>query len=219
MFAPHDGVGLTILTNGDNQFKANLAIAWRLFEVAFGLERTTYNPILADPEEPERRAAHPEAASESAPAPTVDLTGVYNAAGYGAGFELCSLTSTSSACARTLADYATVAAASGRSLSETDLYASWPRLWGDSLRLEHISGTRYALRLTALYPQGYGKNKTAFEISQGGQVGEAPWADFLLKDGQVVGFALSGTVGEETMLEKEGGGIAETADAWFARKA
>ncbi|KZV71301.1 beta-lactamase/transpeptidase-like protein [Peniophora sp. CONT] len=219
MFAPHDGVGLTILTNGDNQAKANKDIAWRLFEAAFGLEPSAaHQSMFADPEEPERRAA-PAKTAHYEPAPAVNLTGVYSAAGYGAGFELCSLTSTSPTCARILADYAAVAAASGRSLSPTDLYASWPRLWGSSLRLEHISGTRYAFRTTELYPIGHGKNKTAFEIREGSpKQGEAPWADFVLENAQVVGFGLRGTVEEETMLEKEGGGVKETADAWFARK-
>ena len=201
MFAPHDGVGLTILTNGDNQAAANKKIAWRLFEVAFGLEPTTQSPLFSDPEKPERRAVLAQTFYE--PPPTVDLTGSYSAAGYGAGFELCSLTSTSPACARTIADFAAVAKVSNHSLGANDLYASWPRLWGNSLRLEHMSGTRYAFRPLELYPNGHGRDKTAFQIREGSpKEGEAPWADFVLEDGRVIGFGLSGTVGEETLGER-----------------
>ncbi|VDB99692.1 unnamed protein product [Peniophora sp. CBMAI 1063] len=218
MFAPYDGVGLTILTNGDDQAKPNKDIAWRLFEAAFGLEPSaTFRPPLADPEEPERRAASAETAYK--PAPTVDLIGIYSAPGYGDGFELCSLSSASPSCAQTLADFTAVAEASGHPLNTADLYASWPRLWGNNLRLEHISGTRYGFRPKELFPEGHGHNKTAFEIrNDSPERGEAPWADFVLEDGRVVGFGLSGTVGEETLSEKEGETVRETADAWFVRQ-
>ncbi|KZV70801.1 beta-lactamase/transpeptidase-like protein [Peniophora sp. CONT] len=227
LFAPHDHVGVIILNNGDQQADANTRIAWRLFETAFGLE-----PL--DGEEPENPSDLLVSDERRAPAfsPSLEedthasdsftsldirsLEGTYAAPGYGAGFELCSASSTSEPCREVLADFSAV----DGQLREDNLYASWPRLWSSHLRLVRVNGARFAFRPGSLYPHGYGLNRTAFETCEleCGQGGNAPWADFVIEGDNVIGFGLRGSLGDEkTMLEKEGGSVQERADAWFAR--
>ena len=77
---------------------------------------------------------------------------------------------------------------------EDALFASWPRVFTTHARfvpadedLTSTAGRGYLVDFGTLYPTGYGRNTTPF----------AHWifkviADFIVEDGQVKGFGLSG---------------------------
>ncbi|VDB83261.1 unnamed protein product [Peniophora sp. CBMAI 1063] len=227
LFAPHDNVGIVILNNGDQKADVNTRIAWRLFEAAFGLE-----PLGSDRgmqfdwlNDDERRlptssgsleSGNPGLSESFARINITSLEGTYAAAGYGAGFDLCTSSSTSDRCREALADFTAV----DEHLRENNLYAIWPRLWSSHLRLVHVHDERFTVRPSSLYPRGHGLDRTPFETCEirCGQDGDAPWADFVVEDGKVLGFGLRGLLGDETtMLEMEGGSVQETSDAWFVK--
>ena len=140
-------------------------------------------------------------------------TGLYTNVGYG-NITLCSPNGTSSYCAHVLSDFAAVDAASGEQQAETRLLAAWPRFWSTHVRMLHISDSTFRLIFPALFPRGYGLNKTAFEyydtaVSMGR-------AEFLVEDGQVHGFAMiTDEVVAEARAQRASGLVREIGDAWF----
>lgn len=151
------------------------------------------------------------ATSEPEKPPPYDFTGAYHNDGYGT-FVLCNTTSTSHYCNEVLSDFAAVDA-QGPPREALELYGAWPRLWTSHIRLVHINGTRFDCFPTQLFPRGFGKNTTAFETFES----RLGYVDFVVEGGVVIGAGLSDTVGERTNLEKKGGSVEETADAWFVR--
>ncbi|KAI0063204.1 beta-lactamase/transpeptidase-like protein [Artomyces pyxidatus] len=96
----------------------------------------------------------------------------------------------------------------------SDLFAAFATIWSSHALLLPAGGTTYQLYPIYIFPEGYGKNSTPFQVSTGFGV-----ATFVLdKGGAVVGFGLNGTVDNgPTDREKQGGSIEETADAWFVK--
>ena len=60
-----------------------------------------------------------------------------------------------------------------------------------------------------IYPEGYGKNSTPFSTLAPGGL-----ATFVVENGSVVGFGVSGIIGVE-----QPGPVEEVSDVWFVRKA
>jgi hypothetical protein len=223
MFAPHDDIGLTVLTNADNSAAANKLIARRIFRAAFGIpEDVGAGPARADPDTPHIGSRMAAAAAENArddgePPAGVDFTGAYAAAGYGPGFVLCNTSSTSAYCLETLATFRSVLG--DGVLRATDLFGAWPRLWSTHVWFEHQGGMRFTLRVPSVFPQGYGKNESAFMFSIWTGEEGGPLAECVVEEGAVKGCGLFGTVEQKTMWEKKGGSVEERADAWFERVA
>ncbi|KAI0326062.1 beta-lactamase/transpeptidase-like protein [Cubamyces sp. BRFM 1775] len=196
-FLPADNLGAAILTNMDDKADETMSVLQRVIDVALSLP------------------ASPPPVENPLPLDLDAYTGRYTNVGYG-DITLCSPNSTSSHCARILADFAAVDAASGEQQPETRLLAAWPRLWSTHVRMLHISGSTFRLVFPALFPQGYGLNTTAFEyydtaVSMGR-------VEFLVEDGQVRGFAMiTDEAVAEARAQRTSGSIREIGDARFDR--
>jgi hypothetical protein len=86
---------------------------------------------------------------------------------------------------------------------------------GPHLRITHLFDTQFGLEPTTVFPQGYGRNQSAFELS----FGPTP-AEFGLDErGEVQGLAIFGLRKrtEEQAREDEGKGLEEKADVWFVK--
>jgi hypothetical protein len=222
MYAPHDGVGLALLTNADASAVANDLIMRRVFRAAFGLpEDTDPGAALANVNNVRngaKTAAPAGVGGMPAPPPTdIDFTGAYAAAGYGPGFVLCNTSSTSAYCLETLANFRSVLG--DGALRAADLFGAWPRLRSTHIWFVHQGGTRFALRPTNLYPRGYGKDESAFLFSTWMGEEGGPLVECVVEEGAVRGCGLFGTVEQKTMWEKKGGSVEERAEAWFERAA
>jgi hypothetical protein len=222
MFAPHDGVGLALLTNVDEPDAANELVIRRVFRAAFGLpENADLGAALADANDPRneaKAAATAEEGGKPVPLPAdVDFTGAYAAAGYGPGFVLCNTSSTSAHCLEILATFQSTLGDGG--LNATSLVGAWPRLWSTHIWLVHQGGTRFALQTPIVFPQGYGKNESAFMFPEWTGEEGGPSAECVVEEGIVRGCGLFGMVKPKTMREKKGGSVEERAEAWFERVA
>lgn len=212
VLSPHDGTGVIALSNGDSVHPAlNKATALLLHKV-WGLQPDSASqlPFVDLHMHGKDGLAHPVHADMHEELPQYDFTGLYLNEGYGA-FLVCDRNSASVQCATVLDEFATVDGSTKP--QATELYAAWPRLWSSHLRLSYAGGTRFVTQATTLFPQGFGKNTTPFEQTHG-----TAYADFVVRDdGEVLGFGLSGLVGETTNREKKGGSIEEIAEVWFDR--
>lgn len=97
----------------------------------------------------------------------------------------------------------------------------------------------FKIRISYLFPKGYGKDTTPFEVYEEGEregtvkfalrnTGSRPRKGYVpgeklkdqkgeLAESEVLGFGLFDTVGAMTDQEKKGGSIEATADVWFER--
>jgi len=92
------------------------------------------------------------------------------------------------------------------------LYSAWRRVWGSHVRFYHERENTFAFRITTLFIEGYGKDKTPFEVP--GLLGLRPWAEFVVEKNRVIGFGLFGAAGppSEEVDERP---VPEKADVWF----
>ena len=211
--SPHDGTGVVALSNADEKQPALGEVAHILLHKVWGIQEDPLPSVSFVETRLNGMRRVPEyAVSASAPEelPPYDFTGLYLNEGYGA-FLLCDSKSTSAHCATVLDDFAAVDAP--EKPKSTELYASWPRLWTSHVRASYAGDMRFVIQVSQLFPQGYGKNTTPFELFGGGA-----FADFVVRDdGEVLGFGLFGLAGERTNREKKGGSVEDTAEVWFDR--
>lgn len=93
------------------------------------------------------------------------------------------------------------------------LFASWHRAWGSHIRGVHVENNTFNVALTALFPSGYGNDKTPFETFERGLYGG--YAEFVVENGKVIGMGLN-DYGMESKKGKEVG-VQEGAMAWFEK--
>jgi hypothetical protein len=138
-----------------------------------------------------------------------NFAGTYYDVGYGF-LTVCATSSTSGSCASVLDDYA----ASTGSLDDDTLYASWPRLWSTHVTLMRMNDAEhFTLFPYALFPHGYGNNKTGF-ATIGGEMAHARFG--VSADGRIEGL---GVIWEEgTEREHEGKTPKERAEVWFVKQ-
>ena len=100
---------------------------------------------------------------------------------------------------------------------KTGLYAAFDSVWATHVRLDHFAGDVWNITFTAIMPDGYGKNKTPFELYETGTSGG--WVEFAVDGkGIVEGFSLFvDPPACEERAKKTGEGLKEAADAWFER--
>jgi hypothetical protein len=158
--ALEDGIGIIVLTNADSMAEPISNIILRAAEKAFGLENSSSSSSTTAT----RRSKLPVPRHAGVTArvydglPHIDLTGTYYNAGYGTGV-LCSVHSSSPSCKSVLDAFRSI----DPSLStSTDLFASWETLLSTHLRFTHTNDSKYLISAGSIYPQGYGKNTTAF---------------------------------------------------------
>ncbi|KAJ6510503.1 beta-lactamase/transpeptidase-like protein [Mycena sanguinolenta] len=138
------------------------------------------------------------------------FTGTYSNLGYG-NFTLCSpLFPTSADCLAIIQDFRRVDSAAGKHTDPLNLYSAWPRFWGSHLRLSQISGHEYIVKLSTLYVDGYGVDRTPFEDDSNENIA----AKFMVEDGAIIGLGFF-VAGQESWRAKKGGSVREIADVWF----
>jgi hypothetical protein len=97
--------------------------------------------------------------------------------------------------------------------SNNTLYLGISSLWIPNARLHRIGSDRFKVAATHLFPDGYGKDKSPFELSELGEY--AAWVHFVAEDDKVVGFGLTYPTDEPTLRQRKGGNVQQTADVWF----
>lgn len=89
-------------------------------------------------------------------------------------------------------------------------------MWISHLRLRHLHDNTFYLLGSWLFPDGYGKNTTAFDMLVDG--GTSLTAEFVFgENGNVSGLAINGFVGETTVLQRKGGSVKDTSEVWLDR--
>lgn len=78
--------------------------------------------------------------------------------------------------------------------------------------MRHQQGFVFGFYFATLYPSGYGKDATPFETWELGTDGVA---EFVVEDGEVVGFGLSGFVGQLTERARTSNELRDQAEVWF----
>jgi len=147
--------------------------------------------------------------------PLEQYTGTYSDPGYGT-IILCAPSSSSSYCQDLVAEFAPFESDQNDETSSAPrLYAALNPVWGSHVRFVHDTEDTFRVSITALFPDGYGRNTTPFETWDAGEPGGQ--AKFVVEDGEVIGFGLLGTVGETTERERLGGGVKDVADAWLEK--
>lgn len=109
-------------------------------------------------------------------------------------------------------NFSTVDSARG-DLGFKDLLAEWPRILSSHVRLRHQQGPIFGIYFTSLYPNGYGKDATPFETANLGVL--RGLAEFVTEDDKVVGFGMSGLVGEPTERARQYETVRDRAEVWF----
>ncbi|KAG2030659.1 beta-lactamase/transpeptidase-like protein, partial [Suillus americanus] len=209
-FLPNDDVGVVVFANGGDKATPVMDIFNRIVDAALKLRSKPSLPIK--PNTSEKKPTAP--LNEN----VVDLelgleefTGTYANPGYGA-ITFCSPSGSSSYCQDVISDFTAVDGKSGAPES-VQLFAAWPRIWSSHIRGVHRSGSTFVVQYTSLFPEGYGRDTTPFETSEIG-TSEAT-AEFVVENGQIVGFGLVGLVGQLTERERTHTTVKDRAEVWF----
>jgi hypothetical protein len=212
--ALQDGIGIIVLTNADSMAEPISNIILRAAEKAFGLENSSSSSPANQSTTATRRSNLPVPRHDGVTArvdhgpPHIDLTGTYYNAGYGTGV-LCSVHSTSPSCESVLDAFRSI----DPSLStSTDLFASWETLLSTHLRFTYTNDSKYLISAGAIYPQGYGKNTTAFSTLR-----PIATAEFVVENEKVVGFGWD-NIGDDGDVKQSGSAVEETSEVWFVKE-
>ncbi|KAI0640979.1 beta-lactamase/transpeptidase-like protein [Trametes meyenii] len=209
VFSPSSNLGVVVLINADEQGEHALTIAKRAFDDALG--RLSPSAVVDVPTH-EVQDRSPQSAGEPLSLDLEAYAGTYASRGHGT-ITLCSPQSTSHYCDGVLADFSTI---ENLADSPPSLYSTFRSVWSTHARLRHISGDTFAGAFTALFPQGYGKNTTAFETFETGDAEGT--VEFSVEGSKVTGFSLViDEAAVEARRKRTGGPIRETADAWFEK--
>ncbi|KAI0341218.1 beta-lactamase/transpeptidase-like protein [Trametopsis cervina] len=225
-FFPWDGFGLVALSNMDGNddngrrlapSDVPFAIMTRATDSVLGLrsssstdshidlvsrDLTRMDPFLVQPVT--------QNLSATPPLPIHMYEGTYTHPAYGS-FTLCSSSSTTPQCQSVLATFSSVYP----NLSASDLVASWPRFWTKQLHLQPGSGNEFSVRVTRIFPKGYGSNTRPFEQRQ---PYEAFSGEFVLEAGHVKGLAMpQGFQALPDLDFDSNGNIADNAQVYFRR--
>ncbi|EIM80585.1 beta-lactamase/transpeptidase-like protein [Stereum hirsutum FP-91666 SS1] len=218
-FMPSEGIAVVALINADDKYHSvSTPLLYKIIDGLFAINGSTATGRI-DPEAQPKALSSEVLGTESPPLALESYAGTYNNSGYNT-FTICAPSSTSQYCADVLSAFAAVDAHaltsnhSTPSIDKPQLFAAYPSAWAPYIRFIHISGQRFTWDLTALFVEGYGADKTPFEVvaQDGTEI------EFVVdgESGDVRGFGLVGTVVEKnTDRQRKGGGIQEIADAWF----
>lgn len=104
------------------------------------------------------------------------------------------------------------------STSNSTLYLAIHNTWVRNARLVRSPDQphRFSMVYTYLFPHGYGKNESAFELDEMGEFSGD--AQFVVEMGNVVGFGMNNSdVSEVTERQRRGGSVKDTAGVWFEK--
>ncbi|EJF60227.1 beta-lactamase/transpeptidase-like protein [Dichomitus squalens LYAD-421 SS1] len=207
-FVPQRNLGVVILSNANEKAVWNSKILMRILDDVLG-SKTSMTAVYSSQAEAERS---PTMELTSPSLALEDYTGLYTAPGY-LPIRLCSKEIHSKHCRDVISDFAAI---HNSSTLESSLYAAFPAVWASHVRLSHFSGDVFNITFTALFPNGYGQNTTAFETAETGE--SEGWVEFKVAKGEVEGFSLViDHAAYESRKRKIGSELTETGDAWFAK--
>lgn len=212
-FLPRDEFGVVVFVNGGDQGSSVMSISLHVLEAVLRLERS-------DPSERPLSDSLKSRLDDDGPTvwnlslPLDDFAGTYTNLGYGT-LTLCDPNDMSSYCSGVRADFAAVDGAYGNPSVSTELLAAWPRVWSTHVRMRHVQGTTFTPYMTSLFPKGYGEDSTPFETAEIGTA--TATAEFVIDNGKVIGFGVSGLVGGQTEGARLGATVRERAEVWFDR--
>ena len=213
--ALEDGTGIVALTNADTKANPILDIILKAAEQAFSSSNSS-SPSNSPPATTTvtRRSnlLLPRHAGVTPRTDGVDLTGTYYNAGYGTGV-LCSVHSTSPSCKSVLYAFRSIDPSSlSPTSTSTDLFASWVTLFSTHIRFTYTNSSNYLISAGSIYPQGYGKNTTAFST-----LVPVATAEFVVNNGKAVGFGWNNIIDGGGV--KRSGSVEETSEVWFVKQA
>lgn len=222
VFLPSDNLGLVVLVNTDDKQDYGLAVIYRIVEDFLGLPRVHSSRLVADLQSKADKQIQNTTSicgsviQSAAPLALDEYTGVYTSPGY-PNITVCAPTSHSVECELALEDFA--------HLEDLDrsqsLYLIFPTIWLSNGRLRHTRDNIFGLSVTALFPHGYGKDTSPFEIWNPMEP-DTIFAEFVVEASEgghteVVGMAVNGLVDELTERQRMGGSIEETAEIYFVK--
>lgn len=213
-FLPYAEFGVLVFANGGDQDASVMSTALHILEAVLRLEKSDPSQrLLSDSRKPKPMD---DLTVWNISLPLDDFAGTYTDLGYGT-LTLCSPNDLSTYCSEVRADFAAVDEVRGglSVATEHELLAAWPRVWSSHVRVRHVQGTTFNLYMTTLFPTGYGKDSTPFETAEIGT--STATAEFVLRDGKVIGFGVSGLVGRQTERARLGATVQERAEVWFDR--
>ena len=239
-FLPHDGVGVVVLLNASDKQNQTEAILYHIIETLLDLphiassryaDKQTEDSYSIPSEDlplastlSQSTIAVTTAASMSSrfrEFPLEKYVGTYTNPGYH-NISICSprqLTNSSTPspiCRDTLSDFSHFDDFS--STSNSTLYLAIHNTWVRNARIVRSPDHphRFSMVFTYLFPHGYGKNKSAFELDEMGEFSGD--AQFVVEMGKVVGFGMNNSdVSEVTERQRRGGGVKEMAGVWFEK--
>ena len=153
--------------------------------------------------------------------PTLDIekyTGTYHDPGYGT-ISFCTPQTDTPACKEVITEFTPIQNIVYETNSSSEwplgLYAKHPRLFSSHIRVVPKEGDLFKLIFTYLFPEGYGRNSTAFEMWAPGLADSD--AQFVVKDEKVIGFGLYNMLPMPSERQLAGGDVKEFSDVWFSK--
>ncbi|KIJ64016.1 hypothetical protein HYDPIDRAFT_28910 [Hydnomerulius pinastri MD-312] len=209
-FLPSDELGIVVLANAGDQSLTVGKISDRILDQALRLESLSTQSSFNFP--------FPGGAAEPEPwsfeLSLDEFAGTHTHPGYRA-LTLCSPTSPSSCCVKVQADFAAVNKGQNSSQPSPELIAAWPRVWSSHIRMRYLKGSTFKVEFVTLFPNGHGKDSTPFETTE--IIGRFGNAEFIVEDGKVVGFGISGLLRHQMGRGQSSKTVQERADVWFDR--
>ncbi|KAF8581984.1 beta-lactamase/transpeptidase-like protein [Ramaria rubella] len=152
--APHDGLGIAILTNAFTDGPLLSLIKWKLLEKSLGLRTIDWDARFTKQLEEKKSPRQPPCPSDGSPLtlPLDRLAGVYYDQGYGA-LTLCPYSPSlriplGKDCEGVIPDSLLPMLDDSSSF----LVASWPKIWSSHLILRHISGDCFGVTAALEFP-------------------------------------------------------------------
>ncbi|CDO69943.1 hypothetical protein BN946_scf184836.g17 [Trametes cinnabarina] len=219
-FSKSRNVGMVILINADEKADYAMTILKRAIDDVLELPGSPDGLESSESESKGERSKLDDGLETrtALKPPSLDLEayeGAYDDPGYGA-ITICAPKSKSRACTAVLDDFASLGP-----LTDTTphLYGSFRTLWSSHVRFIHHSGDTFNVTFTQIFPQGYGRNTSAFETYESGE-GEGHVVFTVAAEGpEILGFAL--VVDQDAvaarMRRSKGASLGEAADALFFR--
>ena len=222
---PSDKVGVVALANVERVHTQELAIIYRVIEDLLKLPRKESERLSSISSTSDPKSSRPSPA-DLTPAPThkspiflsvAKYAGNYYDPGYGM-LTFCAPTPTPSTdCTIVLSSFSPFYNVYSNATPE--LYASISSPWISHIRLVHRSENVFAFHGTFLFPNGYGKDTSPFQVELTDASDDTTARiEFVVEDGKVKGFAMNGFIDETPEMRRgTGENIAETAEVWFQK--
>ncbi|KAI0346460.1 beta-lactamase transpeptidase-like protein [Trametopsis cervina] len=213
-FLPSNGIGIVVLANADEKHTQELVILYRIIEHLLSLPKLAssyYVSLLRSRNVIPKMdtAAHPIHDTVS----VHRYTGTYTNPAYPT-IVLCDPQSSHAdkTCTSTLAAFREL---EDLSLSNDTLYTGLPSMFTTHGRFHRTANHTFQVYFTTLFPSGYGKDTSPFE--NGETDNPSGVAEFVIEDGEVVGFGINFAGNDISKRRRAGGGIKVTAEAWFQK--